>query len=129
MLVIAVMIGGALGALGRYLTTLAIQEGLAGTELMSFPLATLVVNVVGSFLLSLLVTLSLRGSVPLPLQIGLGTGFLGSLTTFSTFELETSILLADKERGSALVYVLGNLVLGYLAIMLGRALAGRLGGA
>ena len=128
MLVIAVMIGGALGALSRYLTTLGIQGWLGGMGWASFPLATLVVNIVGSFLLSLLATLGLRGFVSPTLQVALGTGFLGSLTTFSTFELETHTLLSEGKQGFALVYVLASLVLGYLAILLGRAIAQRIGG-
>lgn len=119
-----VMIGGALGALCRYLLTLGVQSLLRGTTWASFPLATLVANVVGSLLLSLLFHLGTPALSP-NWRLALGTGFLGSFTTFSTFELESTLLAERGESLRTLLYVGGNLGLGFGAILLGRLLAQR----
>lgn len=128
MILVGIMLGGALGSLLRYLTGLWLQGMLAGTALASFPAATLCVNVAGSFLLSLLTTLGLQGVVPPAARLAIGTGFVGALTTFSTFELESELLLREGETSRALVYFASNLLLGYLAILLGRWAAVRVGG-
>lgn len=129
MAVLFVMVGGAFGSLARYLLALGAQGALAGTAWARFPLATLLVNVVGSFLLSFLAWFGLHGTLSPTARVALGTGFLGALTTFSTFELESDLLLRDGFGGMAALSVAGNLVLGYGAILLGRALALRLTGA
>jgi CrcB protein len=128
MLVVGVMVGGALGALSRYLTTTVVQGLVQGNAWASFPLATLLVNVVGSFMLALLTEMGLRGWVAPAWRVAIGTGFLGALTTFSTFELESHLLVRQGELLRAGLYIAANLVLGYLAIVLGRALALRLAG-
>ncbi len=121
----SVMIGGALGALCRYLVTLGVQSLLRGTAWATFPLATLTVNVLGSLLLSLLFYLSTPTLAP-NVRLTLGTGFLGSFTTFSTFELESTLLGQQGRAWWAVLYVGGNLGLGFGAILLGRMLAQRL---
>ena len=88
--------------------------------------ATLVVNVSGSFLLGLLATLAVQGRVSPFWVLTLGTGFTGAFTTFSTFELEAHTLLKTGQLGTALVYAGGNLVLGYGALLLGVLLGERL---
>lgn len=117
-----VAVGGALGAVARYGVSL-----LAGTPWGNFPLATLLVNVVGCFLLAFVSTLALRGFVPPAWRLAIGTGFVGALTTFSTFTWEGDLMVREGEAVRASLYVLGNLVLGYGAV-LGRVLAERLGG-
>jgi CrcB protein len=116
MITLVVMIGGAFGALTRY------GAGLwLGRHLQLFPLATLTVNVVGALLLSILVTASERYAGISPLwRAGLATGYLGSLTTFSTFEVESAALIRSGNGLEATLYVLGNLMLGYGAVLLGR---------
>jgi CrcB protein len=128
MAILAVMIGGALGSLTRYATALWLQGGLAGSSFASFPLATLTVNVAGCFLLALISTLGLQGAVSPSWRLALETGFLGAMTTFSTFELESDRLIRDGLWLRFSLYALGNLLLGYLAIVAGRELAVRLGG-
>ena len=82
---------GALGAMLRYGVALWIPPG-------RIPWGTLAVNVVGSFLLGLLVALSLEGHlVPRAWRLPLTTGFLGAFTTFSTFSVETVRLLQQGE--------------------------------
>lgn len=124
--VLGVMAGGALGALARYLLTLAVQGPLLRTPYAGFPLATLLVNVVGSFLLAFLVTLAAQDRLSPLWLLTLGTGFTGAFTTFSTFELDAHGLLKGGAVTTALLYVGGNLFLGYGALLLGRLAAARL---
>jgi CrcB protein len=126
MTILGIMLGGALGALARYGTNVWLQAATAGGALANFPLATLLVNVVGSFLISLTVTSGLQGLLPAHTRLAITTGFLGALTTFSTFELESDLLFRGGQWRMGLAYVLGNLVLGYLALLAGRWLGVRL---
>ena len=85
---------GGLGCLGRYLLSGWVYK-LLGEH---FPYGTLVVNILGSFLLGLLMELSLHSTlIPMNLRLGLTVGFLGGLTTFSTFSYETLKLLENGE--------------------------------
>jgi CrcB protein len=124
------MLAGALGTLVRYSLTLAIQNWLSarGGRVLwglggQFPMATLLINVCGSFLLAVLATLALQGMVKPELRLILGTGFLGAFTTFSTFELESHHLMTQGSAFAATIYIGGNLLLGYAAIFAGRAVA------
>lgn len=113
MSVLAVLIGGALGACARYLTDVAVATRFG----RAFPWGTLVVNVVGSFVLGVVLAHA-HGD----LALLLGTGFCGALTTYSTFASETVGLLGERARGRALAYVLLNLGLGLVAFALGGTL-------
>jgi len=122
------MLAGASGTLARYGISLLIEnwtlrpaEGVLPSP--AFPFATLIINVLGSFLLAFIVTLALKGWVSPDLRLILGTGFLGAFTTFSTFELEAAQLLESRLWPEATCYIAGNLLLGFIAILLGRALA------
>jgi CrcB protein len=124
------MLAGALGVLARYGLSVAIQEWIGnwgGRTFLgaSFPLGTLLINVLGSLLLSFLAALVLAGTVRPEWRLILGTGFLGAFTTFSTFELESEHLMAWGQWKAASVYIAGNLLLGFGAIFLGRYLAAR----
>lgn len=114
-MILGVMVGGALGALCRYLVNVAFLS--AGWT--AFPLATFAVNIVGSFLLSLLF-FNTAFALPPGLRTAIGTGFLGALTTFSTFELETFTLLDKGQWLIAVLYSLGSITVGLLAVLLGR---------
>jgi CrcB protein len=114
------MLAGALGTGVRYGLTVAIQGWLKGS---TFPLGTLVVNVVGSLLLAFIATLALHEMVKSELRLILGTGFLGAFTTFSTFELEAEELLSRGAWWSSMAYIAGNLLLGFAAILVGRVIA------
>lgn len=95
---------GALGCLSRY----AVSGWTYRVAGQSLPYGTLVVNVIGSFLIGLIMEASLRSSlVSADLRIGLTVGFLGGFTTFSTFSYETFRLI---EEGS-LVQAGGNILL------------------
>lgn len=119
------MFGGALGALLRHLMNSAFQsQALLGGG--GFPLGILVINVLGSFLLAVVTTLSLQGVVSESARQAIGTGFVGAFTTFSTFEWDTDQLIRKGQLVHAALYVLGNLILGFVAVQLGRYVANRL---
>lgn len=107
------MLGAALGAPARYLTDRAVQTRHDSV----FPWGTFTVNVVGSFLLGLLVSLSTP-----ELRLLLGTGFCGALTTYSTFSYESLRLVEDGAGWLALANLAGSVVAGVSAAVAGVAL-------
>ena len=109
-------LGGAAGAISRYLMTIWIS----GIWARSFPLATLLVNLVGALLIGVLFGL-LQQKTDLAPQLKplLMVGFLGGFTTFSTFSLETYQLILRGELTSALLYALASVILCVLAVVLG----------
>ncbi len=93
-----------------------------------FPYATLLVNVVGSFLIALILEASLRvASFPPNLRLALTTGFMGGLTTYSSFNYETTELAAKGAHSSALLNVgitlIGCVLAGLLGLWVARRLA------
>jgi CrcB protein len=114
---------GGLGCVARYLTSGWVYQ-LAGRNL---PYGTLFVNVVGSFLLALLMVLGLRSAIFSPeIRIGLAVGFMGGFTTFSTFSYETLRLLEDGSFWQAGVNILLNIVLCLFFAVLGALVARQL---
>lgn len=99
----AIALLGALGCLTRYLISGWVYDLLG----KGFPYGTLAVNVIGAFLIGLIMEFALRSSlIPQELRVGLTIGFLGGLTTFSTFSYETFRLLEDGEFITAAVNIL-----------------------
>lgn len=117
---IFIALGGVLGALARYLLHLLWPVATTG----GFPLATLLINVAGSFVLAWLIALPL-GSLKLSpeVKLGLTTGFLGAFTTFSTFSKETVLMLQNGAVLMAGGYVIVSLLFGLLAAWCGMRLA------
>lgn len=115
---IQVAIGGAAGSMLRYLVTL----GAARLFGPGFPVGTFAVNLLGSFVMGLLVgVLTGRGALHLaPLLL---TGVLGGFTTFSAFSLDTVVLWERGQTGTALLYVLLSVVLSLAALWAGLVLA------
>lgn len=107
------LLGGA-GALLRFRLDGLVQERAAG----ALPLGTLVVNLLGSFGAGMLTGLAVRDAV----LVLVGTGLLGSFTTFSTWMLETERLVEEGEERSGVVNVVVPLVAGLAAAGLGWAL-------
>ena len=112
-----VFVGGGLGSMARY----AISTATKG--LMPFPLGTLTVNVIGSFLMGLLVTFLIGKSFSESARLMLAVGFLGGFTTFSSFSLETLMLFEKGQTLAAASNVILNLALGLPAAALGVHLA------
>lgn len=125
-LILLVAAGGALGTAGRYL----LSDHLPGWH--GFPVATLVENLLGAFLLGLLLEALVRLGPETPrrraIRLGLGTGVLGGFTTFSTLAVETERLLADGAVATALGYASASVVGGFLACLAGVVLAVRVQG-
>jgi fluoride exporter len=110
---------GAAGAISRYWLDGRVSDMVHG----QFPWGTFVINVLGAFLLGLLVALTTERLLPHPnWRIALGIGFLGSFTTFSTYTYETVKLAEDGAVGLALFNSIGMLALGLLAAASGLAL-------
>lgn len=124
MRLMAVALGGALGAVSRYVVS-GWVHALARDP--AFPLGTVVVNATGSFLIGLLMASgdSDRWLMPPLLRLLLGAGFLGALTTFSTFSFETVDALKGGDLRVALANVTSSLVLALLACWLGLYLGER----
>ena len=85
----------------------------------AMPWGTLLVNVVGSFVLGALVTWVARTEASPDLKLLVGTGLCGALTTFSTFSVETLSLLQSGHRGAAVANLALNVILGLAAAALG----------
>ncbi len=101
--------GGAIGALLRYWVGRQVSRRVPSSQ---FPLSTVVVNVVGSFVLGLVV---LTGAGESTLQL-VGTGICGSFTTFSSFSVETVRLYERGDRARAIANAAGNLTCSLVAI-------------
>ena len=119
MIVLAVALGGAAGAVARYWVGGWVQTLSGGL----FPWGTLAVNLAGSLVLGFLLVWLQASLASAELRALVTIGVLGSFTTFSTFTYETAALLQDGEWTRALLYVTGSLLLGVLAVLLGAAAA------
>ncbi len=116
---IAVTLGGALGALARYLMVGRIEHWLGA----GFPYGTLTANVLGSFLMGVLIELmALVWSPSQELRALLTVGLLGSFTTFSGLSLETLLLIGGGAPGLAALYMLASVVLSLIGIFAGMRL-------
>lgn len=113
-----VALGGAIGASLRYLTNVGAMRWIGS----GFPYATVIVNVLGSFLMGILVVVLARkgGNQYAPLLM---TGVLGGFTTFSAFSLDTLTLWERGQHGVAVAYVGLSVLLSLAAIVAGLSVA------
>lgn len=115
---IVIGVGGFIGAIARY--------GISGWATKwsadsPFPYGTLAVNLIGCFLIGIIMTLVEDGRLFSPqMRLFVTVGVLGSLTTFSTFGFETIELLRAGSMRFLLLNIGANVVLGLVAVMLGR---------
>lgn len=114
-MIAAVAAGGAIGSVARYGFAGAIQP--AGS---AFPYGILIVNVLGSFLMGVIVELgALKFNLSPELRAFLTVGILGGFTTFSAFSLDTVLLIQRAAPTMALVYVAASVILSVLALCAG----------
>lgn len=107
-MIVAIALGGAFGALGRHF----LGVGVAALLGHAFPWGTLAANVIGSFVLGVLVEVMALAWSPTPeLRALLTVGLLGAFTTFSTFSLDVVTLYERDEMGFAAIYVALSVVL------------------
>lgn len=112
----AIMLGGSLGAVARFVLSTTINEKIAG----NFPYGTLTVNVLGSFIMGFLAILLVDNFGLSPLaRLTIFVGFLGAFTTFSTFSMETLNLIEEGLISRALLNMLVNVFLSVFAVWLG----------
>jgi CrcB protein len=107
-LIIAVAVGGALGSIARYLV------GVGSGRLfgIAFPWGTLIINIVGSFLIGAFVeSFALRWDLPQVWRVFLTVGICGGFTTFSTFSLDAYLLMDKGELWTSAFYIVGSVVL------------------
>jgi CrcB protein len=113
-------LGGAIGAAARYGVNVTTPK-LVGH---GFPWSTMIVNITGSFIMGLLISLmALAWSTSQEMRVFLATGILGGFTTFSAFSLDFVTLYERKEYGLAFGYAGGSVVLSLLAVFAGLYLA------
>jgi len=123
--VLLIGLAGALGTLARYFVGVYAGRSL-GT---GFPYGTLIVNVLGCFLIALISQLALSTTLVSPtMRLTLTTGFMGGFTTYSSFNYETTSLLRERAWAAGAlnvgVTVLGCFVAGLLGLAVARRIAG-----
>jgi CrcB protein len=118
MTVLWIAAGGAIGAAVRH--GVNVWSGrVFGTE---FPWHTLIVNIVGCFLMGVLVALmALRLNVSNEVRAFLTTGILGGFTTFSAFSIDFALLVERKAMAAAAMYAAGSVLLSLIAVFAGLA--------
>jgi fluoride exporter len=119
MLYLIVFVGAGIGGALRH----AVNVGAVKLFGYGFPLGTLIVNVLGSFLIGLLAGwFAFRPGVPQDVRLFLTTGILGGFTTFSAFSLDAALLIERHAYALAAAYVLGSVTASLVALFLGLAL-------
>jgi CrcB protein len=113
-----VALGGSIGAVFRYLISIFMIQVFGS----SFPFGTLLVNVLGSFLMGVIYALGQMSHISPELKALIGVGLLGALTTFSTFSNETLLLMQEGDWLKAALNVVLNLSLCLFMVYLGQQL-------
>jgi CrcB protein len=109
-------LGGFVGSIARFL----VSKLNVSWQLLSIPMGTLTVNVLGSLIIGILVGLSTKTTIMnAELRLLLMVGFCGGFTTFSSFTSENLLLLQNGQFLSVILYTTGSLLLGFFAVYLG----------
>ena len=120
--ILAVGIGGALGAVARYLINISPLANL----FEKFPFPTFFINITGSFLIGfLLIFLTDKFQINENLRLAIMVGFLSAFTTFSTFELEIWGLIKENQFFTAFLYLFLSVLVGFIGVVAGVWLARR----
>lgn len=108
--------GGFIGSALRYLVQVNVEKLMSST----FPMGTLFINVLGSFIIGIIYAFAEKGNLMSPeWRIFLAVGICGGFTTFSTFTMDNLNLMRDNSLFQLLLYTGGSLFLGVLAVYLG----------
>jgi len=113
-----IAIGGALGSVARFLTVNGANRLLG----VGFPYGTMIVNILGSFLMGVAVAVlidRLDGDIPSRWAPFVMTGFLGGFTTFSAFSLDGYLLLENGRLGAMVTYAVVSVVLSLIGLAIG----------
>lgn len=120
--ILSIAIGGAFGAVARYLINVSPLNAVFD----KFPLPTFVINITGSFLIGFLMILFAdKYSSNENLRMAIIVGFLGAFTTFSTFEMEMFGLVREKQLVTAFVYLALSILVGFVGVVAGVSLGRR----
>jgi CrcB protein len=115
-MLIAITVGGGIGALGRHFLSLAVALLLGS----AFPWGVFVGNILGGFLMGLIVELgALKLNYAIEARAFLTTDLLGGFTTFSAFSLDASLLIERGDWMGAMLYVTGSALLSIVALFAG----------
>jgi len=121
----AVAAGSALGGMLRYF----INASLLSRVAVPFPTATFVINVTGSFIVGLFLTLAAeRVQINPHLRLAVAVGLVGAYTTFSTFEYETLRLIEERRFALGVLNVVLSVAVGFAAVWGGCAVGRKAGG-
>jgi CrcB protein len=104
--------GGALGSMLRYAGNLLYNN-------KSFPATTFLINIIGSFIIGIVIGCSIKNNSSINWKLFLATGICGGFTTFSAFSFENLSLLQEGKIFTSLLYIAGSVVLGIAAAWLG----------
>ncbi|HXY36673.1 MAG TPA: fluoride efflux transporter CrcB [Planctomycetaceae bacterium] len=118
---VAIGIAASVGAILRYVVGVVCGR-FFGT---GFPIGTFVINITACIFIGWFLTIIQSRTVSDTVRVAVAVGFIGTYSTFSTFAYESSALLEEGAGIKAIVYMLGSLIGGVVAVRLGIALAGR----
>ncbi len=109
-------LGGFIGSVARFL----VSKLNLSWHFLSIPMGTLTVNVLGSFIIGILVGISVKSDlISTDLRLFLMVGFCGGFTTFSSFSSENLMLMQNGQVVTVLIYTALSILLGFLAVYLG----------
>ena len=113
---VAIAIGGGIGALARHYLSTAVYQATGTT----FPYGIFVVNILGGLIMGIIVELgALKLNFTPEMRAFLTTGILGGFTTFSTFSLDAALLIERGDWTNALIYMVGSVILSVSALFFG----------
>lgn len=117
--ILLIGLGGFVGTVSRYLLTVFIDR----LTVTMFPAGTFIVNILGCFLIGIIMGFAFREVLSGQLRLLLATGFCGSFTTFSTYSLEIFQLYQKGEVGLSMAYLAGSIIVGLFALLAGLWIA------